>query len=62
MTDDKRRGGPSGKHLNARRTLSGITDEQWAAYARRAEELGITRNEWIRRVLDKAASRRPPSS
>lgn len=49
--------GPSGKHANARRTLSGISDERWAAYDALAKSQGVTRNEWARTALEESYAR-----
>lgn len=34
------------------------TDEQWTAWDRAAAAAGVTRSEWMRQILDRAARRK----
>ena len=49
--------GPSGKHANPIRGLSGIPEDRWEAYGEHAKSMGISRMEWIRAALEEALSR-----
>jgi hypothetical protein len=47
----KRASGPSGKHLNPIRTLSGVSDEEWARWDEAAKAEDTTRVDFVRRAV-----------
>lgn len=51
----KRSSGPSGKHLHSIRTLSGVSDDEWARWDEAARTEGVTRVEFVRRAAAERA-------
>lgn len=58
----KSRSGPSGKHKNKIRGLSGLPDEEWEAQAAHAATRGETWSEWVRAACREALTRQQARS
>lgn len=56
-----KRGRPKREREESKRRGLLLTDNEWSAYARAADDRGMQRAEWMRAVLNRAARRKPKS-
>jgi hypothetical protein len=52
---DRKKSGPSGKHIRERRILS-ASPEQWATWGAAAKSHGLTLSAWLRLSADRQAT------